>query len=278
MKVVLWVLLALSALLAGCGGGSAGTSSGAIDPGTPPVVGTPHFVHYGYFFSGLQLEEVVDHASIGFELAVFNDINLSQHLALMRANNMKAMLEVGYVYTNKHFTGVDRLRTLLTRLRTEGTLDLIVSFYPVDEPDLFGWSENDVVAANDAIHALCKEFPELGGCAIAVIYSDHRQVGHESYDWLGSDGGNYGGGPILVELMPGQKMILVPGGADPWREDPAAFVKFASGNPDVALVMPFLWVDHYGGTPYLGIGNNGMAAKYKAAALELQLRPPAVPK
>ncbi|MEO8674722.1 MAG: Ig-like domain-containing protein [Casimicrobiaceae bacterium] len=234
---------------------------------TPPAPST----YFGYWFTGIGLEEVVAHTNLSFELGIFNDVDpnsiqsLETHVPLMRANGMKAMLEIGYIHVTDpnghvHYLGnVDKVRALLDHIKRLGGLDLVVAFYPIDEPDMTDLSSNDIRDANAAIHALCAEYPELGGCAIAVIYSDHNPTGAQYYDWIGTDAGNYYLGPNSMELNPGQRLILIPGGADPWRMDPTSYLSYAQDHPEVVLIMPFLWISDPPPPPLLALASTEMA-------------------
>jgi len=61
--------------------------------------------------------------------------------------------------------------------------------------------------------------------------------------------------------------MLIPGGADPWRQDPACFVAYAHANPQVVAIVGFLW-NTVGSM--IGIRDNGMNETYSAAGRKLK--------
>lgn len=258
---VLW--LALLLLLGACGGGSGGSSSQS----SVPVVPQPRAVHFGYYGTGADIAKVAGHVSIAFEQDWDNHINLPQHMDVARANGLKVIIGVEhYLYSGNRYRGTIAVRPLLAQLRKLGMLDLVIGFYPADEPDLH-YSDQDVRRANSDMRALCSEFPELGSCLLVVIYSDHQPVGLDSYDWIGRD--RYGSAPQGMPLLPGQGLILIPGGADPWRDSPDGFVAYAEAHPEVVAVIAFVYPNYAGG---FGIGENGMGPAYCKAGLALTLK------
>ncbi len=70
-------------------------------------------------------------------------------------------------------------------------------------------------------------------------------------------------------LKPGQKMILVPGGASPWKTDPTAFYNYAQTEPTVIGIIAFSWLD-YENKPNVGIRVNGMAKAYCEVAEKIK--------
>lgn len=62
---------------------------------------------------------------------------------------------------------------------------------------------------------------------------------------------------LKASLFPDQKTIIIPGGA--YGQDPVPFCNYAKANTEVAVVIPFLWLDDQGEP---GIRSNGMAAHY----------------
>jgi len=69
---------------------------------------------------------------------------------------------------------------------------------------------------------------------------------------------------LKASLGVGQKIVLVPGGA--YGQDPEPFIRFANANPEVGLVMPFLWFDDKSGNVgALGIRSGPLRAAYREA-------------
>lgn len=169
-------------------------------------------------------------------------------------------------------------RTFFDALQHAGLLGMVKALYPADEPERDANIPADqIIQCNTNLRALAKAYPELSGVKIAVIYGDgHDYRGIVSYDWIGVDAYQYGAG-ILTSIYPGllaqmstnQKLILVPGGADPWHADIQPFYDYALSNR-VALIAPFIWVDQWGGTANLGIHGNGNAQPYNAVALQIR--------
>jgi hypothetical protein len=152
------------------------------------------------------------------------------------------------------------------RLRDEGLIDSVVAWYPIDEPNIheIGLSPQQIFDANAVVRDVTQHYTD-GIKPLAVIYgaSSGHYPGIEGYDWCGMD--NYGS-PIfdngqylhlVNQLNDKQKTIIVPGGANPWREDPLPFYEHAQTDTRVIMVMPFLW---FSGD---GIGSNGMAPQYQ---------------
>lgn len=172
------------------------------------------------------------------------------------------MLSLSFLLFNRdsphayQWLGTDGVVQYKQRLAALDLMPMITALYPVDEPDLHGISDKAMAEDVTALRA-------VWGTAVhvAVIYSDHGTPGRSAFDWIGTDRYSEGSG-VLGELPPldqNQQWILVPGGADPWRTDPTAFIAFAESHPQVALVLPFLWQDYSGGR---GIVSNGMASAY----------------
>jgi hypothetical protein len=149
-------------------------------------------------------------------------------------------------------------------LRAGGVINLVTAIYTVDEPDVMGLDANEVTTANAAIREITVHYPELNGKPLVVTYGVQGTPGIGTYDWCGYD--NYGTGVsgynnFLSKLTPTQKVVLVPGGCDPWREDPAIFNSKAQAETRVVFIMPFIWRDDAGVT---SIHVNGMAPQYAA--------------
>lgn len=161
---------------------------------------------------------------------------------------------------NYVWRGTDDLAAYKTELDALDLTRSITALYPVDEPDLHGLTDKAMADDVSAIRAVWKTPVHL-----AVIYSDHGTPGSTAFDWIGTDRYSDGAG-VLNELPPlaaGQQWILVPGGADPWRTNPAPFTAFALTHQEVAVIMPFLWQSYPGGA---GIQTNGTATEYCVAA------------
>lgn len=143
-----------------------------------------------------------------------------------------------------------RLRDFFTFLRNNGVLNRVKILYPADEPNNTVLNLEEIQKGVLIVRKVAAEFPDLDGVKLAVIYAaDKDFIGKELFDYVGFDDYDKKS-HVLVneqyqklkrELLPHQKIILVPGGA--YGQDPTPFVNFAHANPEVGIVMPFLWYD-----------------------------------
>lgn len=166
-------------------------------------------------------------------------------------------------------TAVSRLVAFFDRLRTEGLDTHAFAWYLVDEPNIpeVNLSEQQMTSAIATFRGVANsaQFPSLNNLPIGVIYGGTHsgRPGIHSIDWAGID--NYGApiftngeyDALVAQLVPGQYTILVPGGNDPWREDPVPFYNYAQTDPWALMIMPFKWFGND------GIGQNGMAPQYR---------------
>lgn len=169
------------------------------------------------------------------------------------------------------------VRFHLKRLQEAGLLVNVRALYPIDEPDLNGKSAEEVRAVNAMVRRVAAEFPELAGVKLAVIYAAPRVRGDwpgiEAYDWVGFDDYDnrdriFGNGEYFAlkqHLTKEQRILLVPGGVDPWRQDPGPFVAQAQRDDQVVAIIPFIWQDNADRGLGLGIRSNGMRGAYCAA-------------
>lgn len=167
-----------------------------------------------------------------------------------------------------------RLDALFSKLQSAGILSRVSVLYPIDEPDGRHVSHEDMAAVVDILRSVAQSYPELANVKIGVIYSTHMTYpGIEQFDLIGLD--KYGmGSNVLIsrefkELkrrrQPHQKIWLVPGGADPWQQDPQAFERYAHLDADVWGIVAFLWIDYFeNGALNKGIGSNAVKGKYIA--------------
>jgi hypothetical protein len=170
-----------------------------------------------------------------------------------------------------------KLITFADRLRSENLIEQVWGMYVIDEPNK---PENALSAAN--VSQVCSTIRDvfshylLTAPKLCITYWwtwDHFP-GIESLDYAGFD--NYGA-PIFTngmynhlrsQLKPEQKSIILPGGSNPWRENPDPFYEFAQNNLEVGMIMPFLWFDNPPEFPH-GIVSNGMAPQYTAVGQKI---------
>jgi hypothetical protein len=263
MLLMFFVLL----LVVGCGGGGSNSVTGTITPA--PTLRSD--LLFGYYYSNSStINETAPHANLHWASYEFGPAEQMAGLIQARANGQRVVLM---------FPGYDapleqresETRFWLDRLRNAGLLwDGIVALYPSDEPDLAGKSDAEVTATNAAIRRAAADYPELGsGLRLAVIYActSQKRPGLASYDWIGCDDYDRGCSvlnasaaipDLLAALRPDQRLMVVAGGADPWKQDPACFASYAHREPRVAALIAFLWQPH--SKP--GIRDNGMRRLY----------------
>jgi len=172
-----------------------------------------------------------------------------------------------------------RVRTRFQQLADAGVLKNIVAIYPVDEPELFGWTELQVVDTNNMIRRVLAEFGQTA--KLAIFYTNAftwRGVG--SFDWVGFD--DYGSGTKIFTngdynklkkvLRPDQRIMLIPGGCDIWRADPTQWYNKANEDQQVIALIPFVWRDNVDpkNDANAGIRSNGMAPAYRAIGMRIK--------
>lgn len=246
------VALLVILIVAGCGGGVSGSNA-------PPPSATPQparnitFAYYGAV-PGMAAE-VADHVN-----AIMVPPWVADQVPLFQEARAAGLPVIWYPLATPD------LYQQLVHLRALGLLADIRVVYPCDEPDINPCPDPTTVRATLAL------FPELRA-KLATIYSaSGRFPGIEAYDWVGVD--DYGAGVNVLggkvadlrsRLAPHQQLILVPGGADPWRTPPQPFLDYALADSRVAMIMPFVWFDRPDGPDAgKGIGANGMAGEYRA--------------
>lgn len=248
-------VLPLLLLLASCGGGSGGSTD--VAPTAPtPRVDAPY---YGYFGSCLTcLAETQAHINLLFEAGWDGQQALIDDMSRAQLPTMLALPPA-----------IGDVRALFESLRAANVLRFVIALYPQDEPDVAGMNETQVNALVGAERQLAAEYFELNAAKFAVIYGTQGTPGIGSFDWVGMD--NYGAGSSVLgtpygnlkaALRADQRIILVPGGASPWITDPAPFVERTEGDPQVLVLLPFLWRDI---ADHAGIRSNGMIGQYTKA-------------
>jgi hypothetical protein len=161
------------------------------------------------------------------------------------------------------------LRAYFTALATAGGLsNYVIALLPVDEPGGGRLTEDQVVQTNALIRRVCTEL--LGRCPKLVGTSSGVTAalpGFLDYDVIAPD--DYDRGEkilaqieaILPALRPGQQIGLIPGGFDPFRQDPTPFYNWAQRHPGVVwAILAFAWFDV---DARAGIARNGMSNVYR---------------
>ena len=278
-------------LITACGG------SGAVsDPGlsavAPSTTAYRKDLKYGYYGSNdAQLSETVDHINIFMAANWGGQIPESQLSQMIAAKNAgipiimdlpEAWQPIKGVFSYDPARAQLRVTDRFAELERAGVLHSIVAFYPRDEPDLPGSSvpAEQVIATNTMIRKVMADFKVTA--KLAVIYAPTwTWPGIESYDWVGFDqygvniftNGSFNKLKSVINKngRVDQKIILVPGGADKWAEDPIPFFNQATLDPDVIMIMAFIWLDNADPTngAFAGIRSNKMNAAYKSVGMKI---------
>lgn len=265
-----YIALAVALALSGCGGG--GGSSPPNAP-TPPVARVAP-LQFGYFgiadvsatAPSTTINHAVDWGTWGTDTEAIK-ARIIAALTACKAAGISAMMSTGFLtFTGAYaYTGTAELVAFKAQLDALELSQVVIALYPIDEPDIHP-------TLTDAVMTKCYQETRAAwpGVKIAVIYGPNGQTpGISAADWIGRD--DYGAGTgvfsHLPAIRPDQQWIIVPGGADPWKQDPAPFATFATAHNQVAVLMPFLYVDYVGGK---GIANNGMLAQYVAVGTAIK--------
>jgi hypothetical protein len=288
------LLLVLLLLLSGCGGGSHAYTF--YMPAEPTALRTDLFFGYYLNQSKEQALETADHTNLVHEGLGYNGRTLEQVIDSMRAHGKATMLQltdtVAYMNWPNYVPRPDadieaRASATFDALRDAGLLAQVVALYPIDEPEAQHLTDAQVTNTNAVIRRVMARYPELASAKLAVIYGTNRgfargSPGFASYDWIGADDYDMGPGiltspywlDMMAALSPSQRVMLIPGGASPWRTDPEAFRRYAHNESRVVGILPFLWHHPEAGHESEGIGDNGMAESYRALGRELAAKGP----
>lgn len=273
----LFVAMMILVMLPACSGG---VSEPNIAP--TPIANQRTDLLYGYFGSTpTQLGETVDHVNIYF--AAVWDGPAAQLQQMIDAKNagVPVIVDFGGQEIRAPFSVAEsepRVRARLAIFRDAGVLQSIYAIYPHDEPELHGMTHDDVLAMTSMVRRVAAEFginPKL-----ATFYTPSwKWPGVGSFDLVGFD--NYDAGAkiftngdydkLKAALRPDQQIMLIPGGADKWRADPDQFFNMAQQDPQVKILMPFLWRDlaDPANGAMAGIRSNGLADKYRSVGMQI---------
>lgn len=269
---LLMILLVL--ILAGCGGG--GKSNGDQHWTNPIPLPHQNIAKVGFFMGN---PEDLDKYAGDVDYVFTNDwgnwdtyqFQLTQNalLELQHAKQLgvkEGIVSMGFlVFDSKYQVKKDAilyLQNFKTQLEALGLDSMVKTFYVIDEPDLqikkHNLTEVNLIAG---IHAIKYVFPDI---KLMVIYSNSGNFpAKDLFDFVGLD--DYGAGDGALKELPvinaNQAYVIVPGGANPWKQDPTPFVEFSKQH-DVAYIVAFLYSDYSNNK---GIGTNGMYPAYQKA-------------
>ena len=267
-------VVAAALLLAGCGGGGSSTPSAPVGPAAPVARVAP--LQFGYYGSA-DIARVASSVTCvhlpdwgDWTTAAGRDAMKAQIIAQLqacKAAGLKAILSTGFLTFTPppyRFVGTAELVAFKKQLDALSLSSCVIALYPLDEPDVHGIPDSVMTQCFNETRAA---WP---GPAIVVVYGTHGAPGIAAADWVGHD--SYREGPQYPTLRAGQHAIVLPGGADPYRQDATPFVAFANTHAEVALVWAFVLIDYTGvnGEPEKGIGSNGMFPQYAAAGAAIK--------
>jgi len=247
---------------------------------------------FGYYGThGEQLDETRDHVNLIW-LWDFIDARGAADL-LQRAPGMFGVLDMAsYLFERvdgrlrSRADAEYRVRECFQHLRDAGVLASVRMLVPIDEPNLSRTNlTSELPWAAELMRRVAGEFSELSDVLLGCIYMGGKAMPHlQLWDVVGFDlysarssifepGGHYE--RMRAQLRDGQRTMIIPGGYSGCQQDPVPFVNFAHGNPEVLIVLPFLWAT----VPWADDVDKGirdipaMRAAYTAAGRALTQRP-----
>ena len=244
--------------LASCGGGGGGSSTAIQEIITPRKD-----LLYGYYGGCPQcLDETKGHINL-YHVTHWDGDGIAD-MQRAKAFGIGVMLDLPEAYQSE--------AAVRARLQTLQALDLlgnIKAIYPIDEPDAAGISAERIGFVNAMVRRVAAEFNL--DVPLAVTYSAlFTWPGIQYYDWVGFDNydaniftnGDYA--RLKSVIRADQRILLVPGGADKWRQDPSPYLAKAQQDLQVVAIIAFIWRDNADpkNGAHAGIRSNGMAKAY----------------
>lgn len=272
------ILLLLALLIAGCGGGGgASYEPPKLDPTQPVVIRADSL--YGYYGDGgKDLVETHAHVNVAWTMGWGEgDYMTSVTAQITRALAMGVPNVVLGLPEGTH-GNIALARTILSTLHAQGLLAPVVALYPKDEPEAHGIGAEQVRVFNAQLRVALAELGR-SDVKLAVIYTrDGSWPGIETYDWVGFD--DYGAGhgvlsngtwqDMKARLRADQRILLVPGAADPWAQDPEPYFAKLVQDPQVLGIIPFIWFDNADRGVGLGARSNSMTKAYCRVGLRIK--------
>lgn len=210
-----------------------------------------HFVYY-LSLPG-QTAQVADHTSLVWHGQFYGldalEVELKGHSHRMVLDCAPQLVRRTSKGQELSPTAEPDLRALFADMRARGLLSRVAYLTPMDEPNLFAASEQDVVQAVAVLKRVAAEFQELAGVRYICIYGEkaERLWALPEFDVVGID--NYkqksevltrgAHADLMRKLLPHQQAMVLPGAA--YGQDPAPFVAYAHSEPRCWGVVPFIW-------------------------------------
>ena len=177
----------------------------ALITGIASAAPTPQF--FTYYALGSNFAEARDHVNLYWAVSWIHDPEeLKSQLREARAAHVKSMLDAEFLLFDGPCPSVlrsdaaSRWHAFASELAADGTLDVVVAVYPLDEPDFCGVPDADVQKAIAIIRAdpltQGKKVAALFSADVAKRWGGHYQLtGREhgyggslrAFDWVGFD-------------------------------------------------------------------------------------------
>jgi hypothetical protein len=236
---------------------------------------------FGYYGGCAQtVTENSDHVNVHWATGWCGNgtwhLDVAQELALARGAGIRHVvlaLPHGLVWAPQ---AREEARFQFARLEQSGQLEGwdSIMVYPADEPEIAengAHGDAEVVVMVSWLREEMRAFQALAAAPVGVFYacSSGLRPGIAAFDWVGCDHYEAGcavlGGPyrdLEAAMRPGQRLMVIAAGSDPWRQDPACFEARAHGDPRVAMLVAFVWQDHAAPGVGSGIRSNGLRKLY----------------
>lgn len=246
MKFSAWVASVLLVLSA-CNGSGANPN---YQPPNPTIYRND--IKFGYFGALDDMVGVYSHTSIYYDMG-FGGLDYT--ISGIRAADMDTALGIDYILwekvNNQYLIRADagaRLKDFLARLKSENLLGKVVAVSLIDEPDNKGI---DGAMLEKALKITKAEFAaqQITPKYFQIYAAKFTWPGVSLFDWVGFDNYSAGSGIFINGdyaklkgiLRADQLIILLPGGAEPWLQEPQSFINIAHGDQQVTWIMPFTW-------------------------------------
>ena len=235
----------LSPLLVSCGG----SSYEDITIPLPAVLRND--LHYVYYLSVPgQTKAVQDHTSLIWHAQFYNNDMLELET---KDNTFGIILDCALQLFDKNAavssTAQLDLHNYFSDLEQRGLLSRVQYLIPMDEPNLFARSEQDLRDAVTILKAEAKLWTSLNNVKYMCVYGGKggNLTAIEEFDIVGID--NYeqkseiltkgAHAALMRAITPNQQVLILPGAA--FGQDPAAFIAYAHSTPQAWGVVPFIW-------------------------------------